>query len=166
MSSYDVAMDLLRLDDEDFAEVFAWIAKADYQVDELDKADIKLERRDMIDAIDTNKLTKILQEIIVDPECYTNAWWKTQPKKAFLSKDAEFQQRRLMESAVVINNIYRRMEDEGKIDTSRFNGDIMEVITDLAREFEYTFFETDEYEDGYVELLEGWLPFKLKEVFA
>jgi hypothetical protein len=162
MSSIRVAKDLLELDDIEFAEVFAWIKKAAYQREELEDFQL-LERRDMIAATDTEKLTKILSEIITDPDCMSSAWWKTQAKEAFLKKDAEFQQRRLMETAITANAIYLQMERENKLNTDSYDGDIMEVITDLAREFEYTFFETDEYEDDYISLLEKWLPARLKE---
>ena len=70
-----------------------------------------------------------------------------------------------METAIVVNNIYNKMVADNKVDTNNFEGDIMEVLTDLAREFEYTFFETEEYEDDYVGLLEKWLPNKFKEAF-
>ena len=165
MSSYDVAMDLLRLDDVEFAEVFAWIKKADYELENIDKSYIELEKEDMTNATDTKKLTEILNEIIKDTECCSYAWWKVMAKEAFLKNTAEFQQRRLMEAAIVVNNIYNKMVADNKVDTNNFEGDIMEVLTDLAREFEYTFFETKEYEDDYVGLLEKWLPNKFKEAF-
>ena len=85
------------------------------------------------------------------------------PKEKFLSQKPEFQQRRLMETAMVVSNIYWRLIKEKKLDDGNYYGDINDVLCDLSWEFEYTFFETDEYEDDYVALLEKWLPGRLKE---
>lgn len=85
------------------------------------------------------------------------------PKEKFLAFDSEFKERRLMETAMVVSNIYWRMIKEEKLNDGNYYGDINDVLCDLAREFEYTFFETDEYEDDYVALLEKWLPGRLKE---
>lgn len=162
MSSYDIAMELLNLDDEEFAEVFAWMQRADYYASTLEAAQ-DLTRADMIIATDTVKLTGMLKEIVNSNDICPNAWWKSQAKEAFLKNTAEFQQRRLMETAIVINDIYNNLVKKGKIDSGNFCGDIMEVLTDLATEFEYTFFETEEYESDYVGLLEKWVPDRLKE---
>lgn len=82
MSSYDVAMDLLKLSDEEFAEVFAWLEKSNCDLCELDKKEIDLSKSDMyktIEYIDT--LHGMLSEIITDSECCPSAWWKSPTPK-------------------------------------------------------------------------------------
>ena len=165
MSAYDVAMDLLRLPDEEFAEVFAWIRKAEYDIDYLDKVGVKLSADDMKAAVDVDKLKRILDEIITGEDCCSSAWWKDNPKERFLLEPAEHQQQKLMESAIIVSNIFNRMEENNEIDLSSFNGDVTEELTNIAREFEYTFYGSEKYENDYVEALEEWAPNKLREIF-
>lgn len=85
------------------------------------------------------------------------------PRDKFRAQTAEFQSRRLMETAMTMQNIYNRMVKDGEIDESKLLIGVYELICDLAEEFEETFFETDEYEDDYVAVIEKWFPARVKE---
>lgn len=126
------------------------------------------------DLLDENKMFRHDPEYIADvlSAILSDAWIgeeelrsaiKETPKEKFLSQATDFQQRRLMETAMVVSNIYWRMASDGALEDGNFYGDINDVLCNLAWEFEYTFFETDEYEDDYISLLEKWLPDRLKK---
>jgi len=169
MNTYALANSLNATTDVEFAETFAHYYKMrkGKNEDNLTQEDMDFNIHEMAQEIEDS-----LKEIIYSETMDASAWWKDDkffgrntPKEKFLAQDEEFKQNRLMETAIVVNNIYRRMEENEEIDTGSFCGDIMEEIRSLAREFEYEFFDTEEYENDYVGVLEMWLPDKLKELF-
>jgi hypothetical protein len=166
--TYLIANNLDGLSDVEFAEVFA----AYYKIHFKGKKDGIIVQDDMDFNIRelTNHLEKYLNEIIYSEEMDMTAWWKDDkffgrdtPKARFLSQTAEFQSRRLMETAMTMNNTYRNMLKEGKVDDCGIQADVYEVICTLAKEFEETFFETDEYENDYVAVIEKWFPERFLE---
>lgn len=169
MSSYDVAMDLLRLSDEEFAEVFAWIDKADFDIDKIDKAGIELSKSDMYKTVNlTKRLPGILMEIINDSDCCPSAWWKKTPKQRFLECTPERQQDKLMETAMRIQELYTDLLKAGviNVDSARWDSfNIYEEFCRLAREFEYEYCDTSAYEDDFIGLTETYFIPKLKELF-
>ena len=170
MNTFKIAKAINNAGDIEFAEIFAYLNR--FHKGFVD--DCSLAQEDMDFCIDelTKWINTSLDEIIFGEETDASAWWKNDkffgrdtPKAKFLAQQEEFKQNRLMETAIVVNNIYRRMEENEEIDTGSFCGDIMEEIRSLAREFEYEFFDTEEYDNDYVGILEKWLPDKLKELF-
>lgn len=169
MNTFEMAKALNNATDEEFAEVFAYLnrfRKANGIIkneDAITKAEMDFNIYELCVWIE-----KSLHEIIFSEEIDSSAWWKDDeffgrntPKAKFNAQTPEFQSRRLMETAMTMNNIYNRMVREGKIFDGGINADVYDVICDLARKFEETFFETDEYEDDYVAVIEKWLPEQL-----
>ena len=169
--SYLIANNLDGLSDVKFAEVFA----AYYKIHFKGKKDGNIVQEDMDFNIHdlVTHLEKCLNEIIYSEEMDKTAWWKDDkffgrdtPKAKFLAQTPEFQSRRLMETAMTMNNIYKTMVKDGRIDDCGIDADVYEVICTLAREFEETFFETDEYEDDWVGVIEKWFPARFIEEAA
>lgn len=174
MNTFELAKTLVNATDEEFAEVFAYLNRF-HKVKGIVKNEGRITKAEM--DFGTYELCewirKSLDEIIFSEEIDSSAWWKDDeffgrdtPKAKFNAQTANFQSRRLMETAMVMNNIYNSMVKEGKIFDGGIKADVFEVLCDLAREFEETFFETDEYEDDYISVIEKWLPEKLKEEFG
>ena len=171
MNAYEIAKEIHNADDIKMAEIFAIFNKmrlTDRMEDSLKREDMDFNVYDMCYYIEST-----LREIIFSEEIDSSAWWKDDeffgrdtPKAKFNVQTAEFKSRRLMETAMVMNNIYNRMVKEGKIFDGGIKADVFDVLCDLAREFEETFFETDEYEDDYVAVIEKWLPEKLANEFG
>lgn len=174
MNTFEMAKELTNATDEEFAEVFAYLNRF-YKAKWLITDDNPLKQDEMDFNIDDlcEWISKSLDEIIFNEEIDSSAWWKDDsffgwntPKAKFNAQTSEFRSRRLMETAMVMNNIYNRMVKEGKIFDGGINADVFNVLCDLAREFEETFFETDEYENDYVAVIEKWLPEKLANEFG
>lgn len=170
-NSYLTARRILDASDVEFAEIFAyyyrwhWKNKRD---DHITQEDMDFNIRELVRHIE-----KSLEEIIYSEETESTAWWKDDkffgrdtPKARFQAQTPEFQSRRLMETAMTMNNIYKTMVKDGRIDDCGIDADVYEVICTLAREFEETFFETDEYEDDWVGVIEKWFPARFIEEAA
>lgn len=173
MDTFEMAKALNNATDEEFAEVFAYLNRF-HNANGIIKNNDSITKQEMdFDTYGLCKwIEKSLQEIIYSEDIDTTAWWKDDeffgvntPKVKFQAQTPEFQSRRLMETAMTMNNIYNRMVNAGEVFDGGIKADVYEAICGLAREFEETFFETDEYEDDYVAVIEKWLPEKLKKAF-
>lgn len=169
MNTYALANSLNSTTDVEFAETFAYYYKMRRGIYEegLKQEDMDFNIHEMVEGVENS-----LNEIIYSETMDSSAWWKDDkffgrdtPKAKFLAQEEVFKESRLMESAIAVNNIYRRMENDREIETGSFSGDILQEITALAREFEYEFYDTDEYVNDYLDVLEKWLPKKLRELF-
>lgn len=172
MNTFEIAREINNASDVELAEIFAYLNRFHNANGMVDDSSLKQEEMDFDIRSFMVGLEHSLNEIIYSEETDASAWWKDDkffgrdtPKAKFLAQQEEFKQNRLMESAIVVNNIYRRMIEDDEIDVAFFNGDITQELTGLAREFEYEFFDTEDYNDDYVGVLEDWLPDKLKEMF-
>lgn len=174
MNTFEMAKALNNATDEEYAEVFAYLNRF-YKAKGIVENEDRITKAEMdFDTYDLCKwIRKSLQEIIFSEEIDSSAWWKDDeffgrdtPKAKFNAQTAEFQSRRLMETAMVMNNIYNSMVETGEIHDDGITAEVYEVLCDQAREFEETFFETDEYEDNYISVIEKWLPERLKKEFS
>lgn len=76
--------------------------------------------------------------------------WRS-PKEKFLELQAEKQQNALMETAMRIQETSDFLRVQGRIDVSDWDEhDLLEAYRDMAREFEYMYFESDRYENDYI----------------
>lgn len=174
MNTLELAKTLINATDEEFAEVFAYLNRF-HKSNGIIRDENRLTKDEM--SLDTYELSRwiedSLREIIYSEEIDSSAWWKDDeffgkntPKAKFNAQTTEFQSRRLMETAMTMNNIYTRMVKTGEIYDGGIKADVYDVLCSLAREFEETFFETDEYEDDYISVIEKWLQERLKEEFG
>ncbi len=76
--------------------------------------------------------------------------WRS-PKEKFLELQAEKQQNALMETAMRIQETSDYLRAQGKIDVSNWDEhELLEIHRDMARDFEYMYFESDRYENDYI----------------
>lgn len=76
--------------------------------------------------------------------------WRS-PKEKFLELQAEKQQNALMETAMRIQETSDYLRAQGKIDVSDWDEhDLLEAYRDMARDFEYMYFESYRYENDYI----------------
>ena len=167
--SYLMGEKLNGASDVEFAEIFA----SYYKIHFKQKRDGTIVQEDMDFNIHelTTHIEKSLNEIIYSETMDASAWWKDDkffgrntPKEKFLAQTPEFQQRHLMETAMTVQNIYKHLVETKEIEP--LNDDLYDLFCELAQEFEYTFFDTDEYENDWVSVLEEWVPKEIKERYG
>ena len=95
---------------------------------------------------------------------------RTSPKHAFLSASKDFQENRLMETAMRFMDVlcdmqYAHSLNPDKLDESSYL-EKLEMLRDWAREFEYTCFGIDKYENDWISFAEDWITPKLVEKFG
>ena len=79
----------------------------------------------------------------------TYDWSST--KEKFLKLQAEKQQNALMETAMRIQETSDYLRVQGRIDVSDWDEhDLLEVYRDMARDFEYMYFDSNRYENDYI----------------
>lgn len=78
----------------------------------------------------------------------------------------EVRENLLMETAMSIMEIYRDMLSRKEISSDELDSiALLQLFCDWAREFENTYFGTDEYEDDYLSLVDEFASAKLNEAF-
>lgn len=91
--------------------------------------------------------------------------WKS-PKDKFLEQPQQVQENALMETAMRLQDI---------ADFLRYTGDIsigcplleqLQIFSEMAREFEYKYYETDRYRDDYLNFTDEVFRKELKEKFG
>lgn len=93
----------------------------------------------------------------------------------FDSVTGEARENLLMETAMSIMEIYRDMLNRGDISSDMWEAKfctgeldsiaLLQLFRDWAREFENTYFNTDDYNDDYIGLIDWFATAKLNEVF-
>ena len=95
---------------------------------------------------------------------------KMTPKNAFVKANSKVRERALMETAMRIMDIYGEMVYSQHLNPDKLDSvDYMEklqIFTTWALEYEETFFETDGYENFYLDHTEEYFTAKLKEEFG
>ena len=80
----------------------------------------------------------------------------------------------LMETAMNIMDTYHDMLNREEISSEKWEAKLhwridsialLQLFCDLAREFENTYYDTDEYNDDYISLVDAFATEKLKEEF-
>ena len=94
----------------------------------------------------------------------------------FDSVTGEARENLLMETAMSIMEIYRDMLNRGDIssemwETKFCTGELdsialLQLFRDWAREFENTYYNTDDYNDDYIGLIDWFATAKLNEIFT
>ena len=94
----------------------------------------------------------------------------------FDSVTGEARENLLMETAMIIMEIYRDMLNRGDIssemwETKFCTGELdsialLQLFRDWAREFENTYYNTDDYNDDYIGLIDWFASAKLNEIFT
>ena len=99
--------------------------------------------------------------------------------RAFMSKfdivTGEVRENLLMETAMSIMEIYRDMLSRKEISSEMWEAKfctgeldsiaLLQLFRDWAREFENTYYDTDDYNDDYIGLIDWFATAKLNEVF-
>lgn len=74
------------------------------------------------------------------------------PKEKFLEMTAYFQQTALMETAMRIQDTADFLRYTGDIHIDEDEMELLQIFTDMAREFEYKYYGTDRYSSDYLKL--------------
>lgn len=77
--------------------------------------------------------------------------WGT-PKDKFLEMSSHFQQTALMETAMRIQDTADFLRYTGDIAINEDEMKLLQIFTDMAREFEYKYFGTDRYSSDFLKL--------------
>ena len=73
------------------------------------------------------------------------------PKEKFLKLSAEFQQDALMETAMRVQETSDYLRVQGRIDLSNWDEHkLLEIYRNMAKDFEYMYFESYRYENDYI----------------
>ena len=90
---------------------------------------------------------------------------KNTPKAKFIAQSEEYKQTELMEVVMNIYAIFNGMEEREEIDPKTYDGYYKDALVELAREFVYEFYGTDEYNNDMGYLMDPWLTDKLTKLF-
>ena len=171
MTNFELARELRFAEDQDLAEIlvmFKRMCDNDDNYDDTTEKDYQLKAEDMrgFDANATGKwIGEWMDEVIHSEEIETSAWWKQPtPKEKFDKMPELFKQNSLMESAMRCQELLEDLRRNGTIDTTDMDSfSVWQTICDLSREFEYTYYDTDEYSADYLDISDTFFTKRLKE---
>lgn len=93
--------------------------------------------------------------------------WESTSKEEFLKQPAEVQQQALMETAMRIQEVADYLRYTGAISTISYGKmELANIYTEMARDFEYRYYNTVGYSDDYINFTEKIFTEKLTDKFG